>query len=108
MTDNEIIKALEICGNSFGCNECPYYDKGNFQGSKCSYNNAKDAVDLINRQKAEIERLSEELRKVRFDYVPIDALMDEFCSAANYNDYGKITLLHISNIIDRVKEMVGD
>ena len=35
-----------------------------------------DKLEQFDRQKAEIERLSEELRKVRFDYVPIDALMD--------------------------------
>lgn len=58
MTDNEIIKALECCGEEDKCKECPYYNKGNF---KClNYKFFKDLLDLINRQKAEIERLREE------------------------------------------------
>jgi hypothetical protein len=55
MTDNEIIKALECCdGTLAGCTECPNY-KNRFY---CTIE--KDALDLINRQKAEIERLKSE------------------------------------------------
>ena len=58
MTDNEIIKGLEICGgygNYPDCEDCPYYDNRN-----CRYGKSliKDALDLINRQKAEIENYS--------------------------------------------------
>ena len=56
MTDNEIIKSLECCSsNATGdehCNDCPY----NFT-EYCGEESAKDILDLINRQKAEIERL---------------------------------------------------
>lgn len=52
MTDNEIIKALECCGRE-SCNGCPY-DKNCHQGNPM----IRDALDLINRQQAEIERLS--------------------------------------------------
>lgn len=48
MTDNEIIKALEICRNENGiCSDCPYSD---------DYTNCKDVLDIINRPKAEIEK----------------------------------------------------
>lgn len=54
MTDNEIIKALECCNyNNYKCDNCPYIYKA------CTV--YKDAIDLINRQKAEIERLKSEL-----------------------------------------------
>jgi hypothetical protein len=58
MTDNEIIKALSICYdyNFGGCENCPYYGKW----LSCGELKAKDALDLINRQKAEIERLQKE------------------------------------------------
>lgn len=57
MTDNEIIKALEICRNENGiCSDCPYSD----DYTNCNTRIAKDVLDLINRQKAEIERLREE------------------------------------------------
>lgn len=47
MTDREIIKALEHCIKFIDCTECPY--KGI---TKCSVE--ADALDLINRQQAEI------------------------------------------------------
>ena len=50
MTDNEIIKALKCCWNG-ECNNCP-------NQSNCAEISVFDSViDLINRQKAEIERL---------------------------------------------------
>ena len=66
-TDNEIIKALECCGKGFGnCEGCPYDDDYH----DCVTNDGKtlimqDCIDLINRQKAEIERLNVELVGMR-------------------------------------------
>jgi len=57
MTDNEIIKALEcIAGDEIECSKCAYHDI-----DRCGVWVPKDAIDLINRQKAEIERLQEKL-----------------------------------------------
>lgn len=58
MTDNEIIKALECCGRE-SCLSCPYRD------GKCHQGNPmiRDARDLINRQKVEIEQLKEEANR---------------------------------------------
>ncbi len=56
MTDNEIIKALECClkgCNAEGCDDCPLYEKV----EDCEIEIPIIALDLINRQKAEIERL---------------------------------------------------
>jgi len=57
MIDNEIIKALEQCSSSIGaeaCKRCPF-DEKNICDTE---DNApqKYALDLINRQKEEIER----------------------------------------------------
>ena len=50
MTDNDIIKALECCScDNYQCDNCPYAYK------TCTV--YKDSLDLINRQKAEIEKL---------------------------------------------------
>jgi FtsZ-binding cell division protein ZapB len=53
MTDNEIIEVLECCiaGN---CEYCSFAD------IDCMQKLRKEAIDLINRQKAEIERLKKE------------------------------------------------
>lgn len=59
MTDNEIIKALCDCEGVDGisyCNSCPLYEKDG-----CIHILSKEAKDLINRHKAEIEKLKEEL-----------------------------------------------
>jgi DNA repair exonuclease SbcCD ATPase subunit len=56
MTDAEIIKALEYCKNQgfvSKCCECRYKNS-----SGCVELLITDALDLINRQKAEIERLN--------------------------------------------------
>ncbi len=56
MTDNEIIKALKCCkGDAVPCSGCIYADFG-----QCQTYMADDALKLINRQKAEIERLTRE------------------------------------------------
>ena len=55
MTDNEIIKALEICENyKETCEYCPYDNIRH-----CADEIRKDALDLIQRQQAEIDRLTE-------------------------------------------------
>ena len=56
MTDNEIIKALECCIHSC-CVGCPCADD---DANSCNYDK-KYVLDLINRQKAEIERLQKNI-----------------------------------------------
>ena len=58
MTDNEIIKALKLCmSEHMGCEDgCPY-DTKKLTYSQCKLELSKDSIDLINRQRAEIERL---------------------------------------------------
>ena len=55
MTDNKIIKALDICGHLEACADCPLGDLGGID--KCMHTLLLNALDLINRQKAEIEQL---------------------------------------------------
>ena len=55
MTDNEIIKALECCmSDNPPCTTCKY-DGDTITVDECMGELMKDALDLINRQKAEIE-----------------------------------------------------
>ena len=62
MIDNDIIKGLECVGGKImSCRSCPYSLR--FPMTKCRKQCAEDALDLINRQKAEIERLEERLKR---------------------------------------------
>lgn len=53
MTDEQIIKAADICRTG-KCNGCPYHE---LYTAECISILMKDVFDLINRQKAEIEEL---------------------------------------------------
>ena len=54
MTDNEIIKVIKHCINKT-CVNCKREDNEYHSADSCRYALLKDALDLINRQKAEIE-----------------------------------------------------
>ncbi len=62
-TDEEVIKALECCLNSrhlMSCQECCFRGKS----VNCVYWLEYNALDLINRQKAKIERLYKEIERI--------------------------------------------
>ena len=60
MTDNEVIKALECCGFVEDmCLDCPVQCDCE-KDTEAMIDRAKAILDLINRQKAEIERLQNE------------------------------------------------
>ena len=55
MTDGNIMKALECCTDvdCLKCSDCPYHDH-----TECICDMSKDAFELINRQKDQIESLT--------------------------------------------------
>lgn len=67
MKDDEIIKTLTCCDSdsvASCCIKCQLHDRGD-----CVHILSHNALDLINRQKAEIERLEKELELARADKV---------------------------------------
>lgn len=62
MTDNDIVKALECCKSNCGCGGC-FLKKEEY----CVNVLKNLALDLINRQKAEIERLKTECGLAQFE-----------------------------------------
>ena len=57
LTDKEVVKALECCTtNGASCKDCPAFVKVDRSNCKKYF---RGALDLINRQKAENERLKE-------------------------------------------------
>ena len=88
MTDNEIVKALEDlvkCNNNeIDCDNCSlsvFYPR-------CPEEIGELSLDLINRQKEEIERLKEEVSKTRRK-----ALLEASSKFAGHSDYHGDTIL---------------
>ena len=124
MTDNEIIKALECCVKGLECKNCPANPhKGNY--GYCTSLLLKDALDLINRQQAEIERLTAERDAMHQDVIAAEEYawqcktakaesIKEFAERLKekYLDDEKIVNMAWVNAIEHIdnllKELVGD
>ena len=77
LTDEEIISSLEVIAATRNCDECKIRNC-KWGTCNCSQITANAALDLINRQKAEIERLKEWPRCV-YEY---DGEVTEYCAQA--------------------------
>ena len=117
MTDKEIIKAIEHCKNNEGngCRGCVFY--GNEKGT-CIDELLTDAFDLINRQQAEIERLTINMNafgldmkqeKERADTIRAEAIkeclnwvLSLFPEDKNFTTISRFT------VNQKIKEMVGE
>jgi hypothetical protein len=111
MTDEQIIKALECCTSitEIGCELCPYSSTVN-----CFLRSTQDALDLINRQKAEIENLKEAyavyeettgLKQVRSDAIRKFA---ERLKLYLFIERGGISTISGKDIDNLVKEMTEE
>ena len=74
ISDDEIISSLEVIATTHNCSECKIRNC-NWGDCNCSQITANAALDLINRQKAEIERLKE-CPKCIYEY---DGKTTEYC-----------------------------
>lgn len=73
-TDEEIISSLKVVATTQNCNECKIRNC-KWGTCNCSQITANAALDLINRQRAEIERLKE-CPKCVYEY---DGEVTEYC-----------------------------
>ena len=119
MNDSEIIKALECHTLPSGCNDCPYVDKS---AGRCSTAMVKDALDLINRQQAEIERLTAivetaiESTELSADFFGkkavrefVERLKEHSCNLIEYDEGGwsdTVSAVKVEDI-DRLLEKMG-
>jgi hypothetical protein len=123
MTDAEIKKALE-CSQYYDCVDCPHYQEDCVDVIKDKCELSKFALDLINRQQAEIERLQnkvEELAdvlsnsiRIRYAEAKAEAIKEFAESVISYceevimfNDYEEEKNL-TNYIVNLLKERVGD
>ena len=73
MTDNEIIKALECCTKTEFISDCAKCEMFAFD---CKDILIENAIDLINRQKAEVERLEDKIFVLENDLEKAENLID--------------------------------
>ncbi len=92
MQDNDIIKALECCDNGL-CDGCAYYPNM----IHCRDDLCRDTFDLINRQRAEIERLTDRN----------DELICKVSDIAHINvtEYEKIRAEAVKEFAEKIDEM---
>ena len=98
-TEGKIIKALEYCStNNFCSDECPYY--GISCDCNCKTTTMKDALHLLKKQQAEIERLKCEMGKL----LPKDCSYAVQMEVSN-NLETKIRAEAVKEFVERLKEM---
>lgn len=120
MTDAEITKSLECCeaNESYNpnCDECPYFHKAK-DNDECYRTVRKLALDLINRQKVEIEML--QAKNKRFADIgkmysevraeAIEEFTERFESKLNCIPQHHFTLAQVLFDLDKTKkEVVGE
>ena len=126
ISDDEIISSLEVIATTRNCSECKIRNC-NWGDCNCSQITANAALDIINRQKAEIERLKE-CPKCIYEY---DGKTTEYCvqgPCSNFKTVEQIKyeaikefavrlkcgvpqetgVIRCSDIDNLVKEMVGE
>lgn len=128
MTDKEIIKALECCCEAelkVDCQKlkCPFFDNEIYNCMNVDDENAmyRYSLDLINRQQAEIERLTarnfelaEKGEKVviAFKNAKAEAIKEfaERLKKRGFADkhYEHESIVYVADIDNLVKEMVGE
>ena len=105
MTDNEIIKAWECCKAEYNCTICPLLND-----SYCDITLATHSLDLINRQKAEIERLEKDSKRLKKVQKQLDDAMKmystikaeavkEFAERLRYVSNGHNQMLFLTGLL---------
>ena len=106
--DNKIIEMLERCLNGSDCDNCDYVDN-----CACKEYLLQDAIDTINHQKAEINRLNKEVDRLSqcvlyHDGQIVDAIKEFAERLIDKVGFNSSIVDVYEYIDDLVKEMVGE
>ena len=102
MNDNDIIRALECCISSMykECQKCPLY-----ADPTCRRELQKDAVALIKRQQAEIERLNNNISAMAVTMRNSAKALVKFLN--KYGIYGTKTMSFLAELVAVLQENGG-
>ena len=87
LTDEDIISSLEVIATTRNCDECKIRNC-KWGTCNCSQITANAALDLINRQKAEIERLQKEVNLVSIQFQDLQERTNEVKAEA-YKEFAE-------------------
>ena len=105
-TDEEIIETLERCSKRDGCFGCA---KAYMHSENCIRILEAECLDLINRQKAEVERYKRYYYRHEYDKWEKEIKTEAYQEFAKFLiDKSSKGLLRTSGLPDFVKEMVGE
>ena len=108
MKDNDLIKSLNVCQNEkSGCSGCSYSD----DYTNCNTRIAKDALELIYRQKAEIERLNSLVDDYFWDFCSIsgcEGVSNDCWKTCPDSRYNKTKSEAIKEFAERLKAIYDD
>lgn len=90
-TDDEVIKALECCNDSGGCDNCPFDGAVYEDEPPCVDKLTEAARNLINRQKAEIAALTSAVDNSTKEFLKLhDTYQDQKAEIERFADIGKM------------------
>ena len=105
LTDEEIISSLEVIATTRNCDECKIRNC-KWGTCNCSQITANAALDLINRQKSEIERLKE-CPKCVYEY---DGEVTEYCiqgPCTNFTTVEQIKSEAVKEFAEKLKNEIN-
>lgn len=117
LTNEDIISSLKVIATTRNCNECKIRNC-KWGTCNCEQITANAALELINRQKFEIERLQKEVNLVSIQFQDLQERIDEVKTKA-YKEFAKrlelyllfnkqceMPIISFENIGNFLKEMV--
>lgn len=87
LTNEDIISSLKVIATTRNCNECKIRNC-KWGTCNCEQITANAALELINRQKSEIERLQKEVNLVSIQFQDLQERIDEVKTEA-YKEFAK-------------------
>ena len=106
LTNEDIISSLKVIATTRNCNECKIRNC-KWGTCNCEQTTANAALDLINRQKAEIERLKE-CPKCVYEY---DGEMTEYCiqgACSNFKTVEQIKTESYKEFAEKIKQEIKE
>lgn len=118
LTDADILSSLKVIATTRNCNECKIRNC-KWGTCNCEQITANAALELINRQKSEIERLQKEVNLVSIQFQDLQERVDEIKVDA-YKEFAKrlesyllfnkkceMSVISFENISNFLKVLVG-